>query len=76
MNGESKSIFTSVTFWGLVIGIVSQVAMRYGYVVPGDTAGLANDLSGAAGAVLVLWGRIRATQPVRVFGPPSEGEKR
>ncbi len=64
---ESKSIFTSVTFWGVVLGVVSQIATRYGYQLPGDTAGLTNDLAGIAGALGALWGRLRATQPVHVI---------
>jgi hypothetical protein len=74
MNEPSKSIFASVTFWGVVIGVVSQLATRYGYQFPGDISGLANDLAGMAGAALSIYGRIRATQPVYVLKPTSQGD--
>ena len=74
MNEPSKSIFASVTLWGVVIGVVSQIATRYGYQFPGDDAGLANDLAGMAGAALSIYGRFRATQRVYVIKPTPQGE--
>lgn len=69
MNEQSKSIFTSVTFWGIVAGVIARVAGRYGYTI--DDAGLANDLVSLAAAGIALYGRYRASQPVHVVAPPA-----
>ncbi len=71
MNDDSKSLFTSVTFWGVVVTLLSQIATRAGWHVPVDTTGLVNDLAGLAGVVISIYGRVRATQPVHIIPPAS-----
>jgi len=72
MDPNSKSIFTSVTFWGIALGLLSQVASRLGWYFPGDITGLANDISGVAGALIGIWGRISATQAVHLISPGNQ----
>lgn len=62
---DSKSIFTSVTFWGIVVGFLSQIAARRGWTI--DAAGLTNDLAGLAGVLMALYGRLRASVPVHIM---------
>ncbi len=69
MDGQSKSIFTSVTFWGIALGLIGQIASRYGFQV--DAAGAANDVVSLIGAGVALYGRIRATQPVHIIAPAA-----
>lgn len=64
---ESKSILLSVTFWGLIVSVLAQIAARYGVTV--DQAGLANDFVSLAGAALTVWGRLRANQPTHLIQP-------
>ena len=74
MNDPSKSIFASVTFWGIAVSVLAQLAARAGYHVPDDTAGITNDIASLVGAALALWGRFTASQPVRIL-PPSSGNQ-
>ena len=71
MNTESKSIFLSVTFWGLVLSLVGPVLAHYGITLPGDTAGLANELAMLVGDAVAVYGRLRATQPAHIIAPPT-----
>ncbi len=71
-SSASKSIFTSVTFWSLILGVLGTAAQRYGLTLPEDTAGLANDLAALAGAVGVVYGRFQAKQPVHFLPPPPD----
>lgn len=65
---ETKSVFTSVTFWSLLLTIGSQIAARAGIVFPGDIAGTANDIVSLVSAGATMYGRWRATQPLSVAG--------
>lgn len=62
---ESKSIFLSVTFWGILASVISTACKKYGIVI--DEAGLANDGVTLVAAGLALYGRFRATQPVHIL---------
>lgn len=73
MFDDVKSIFASVTFWGIVISVLSKAAALYlGYEVDEATQRMAVDLtlvlitflSGFAGDAIALWGRIRATKRI------------
>lgn len=71
---ESKSLFLSVTFWGVIAGLLSAILKKYGFVI--DEAGLTNDAVTLASAVVAIWGRWRASRPVSVGGVvanPKEG---
>jgi len=74
MNDTSKSIFASVTFWGLVLGALGPLAAHFGYTLPADTTGVANQVAGIIGDLIALYGRLRATQPVHVISAPSGGQ--
>lgn len=67
MDTESKSLFSSVTFWGLALSMAGPLLAKYGFTLPADTAGLANQTAGFVGGALALWGRLRATQPVHIL---------
>ena len=71
MNDTSKSIFTSVTFWGLLLGLLGPLSTRFGYTMPSDTTGLANEIVGIVGALVALYGRFTATNQVHIV-PPSD----
>lgn len=61
--GEVKGLFTSVTFWGIVLSVVGKLAYIKGYDI-GDTNGLAEALASFAGDGIALYGRIRATKRI------------
>ncbi len=73
MNYESKSIFTSVTFWGLVLAVAAPLLGRYGITLPADTTGIVNDVATGAGAVISVWGRMHATVPAHIIPPRDTG---
>lgn len=58
----TKSIFTSVTFWGVVISILSKVAALAGYEVPVE--GLDILMAGFVGDLISIWGRVVATKKI------------
>lgn len=70
---NSKSIFTSVTFWGLLLSVVSPLLARVGFTLPDDTAGFANELVSLVSAAVALYGRVRATQPLHIISPAASG---
>ena len=61
---DSKSIFASKTFWGLVLTVVAPIAAKYGFTL--DAEGWSNDLVTLAGVAIALWGRWTATRPVKL----------
>ena len=75
---DSKSIFTSVTFWGAVLSLLlpmlAPTLNKYGIPLPAvDT--LAGKVVEAITFGVTLYGRFHATQPVHVVPPgtPSSG---
>lgn len=74
MNGQSKSILLSVTFWGIVLGLSSPLLARYGITLPSDTDGLVNQIVGFIGDGIALYGRMRATVPLHIIAPPANSQ--
>lgn len=72
---DSKHFLTSVTFWGLLLTLAAPLLKRAGIELPGDTAGMANDIAQLVGAALALWGRWRADQPLHLVGAPLRDEQ-
>lgn len=64
----SKSIFRSKTFWGAVVAVLPTVLPAFG-VDPG----VVGQITTAAGAVLAVYGRATATEPVHVTKPKLQG---
>lgn len=71
MDDQTKSLFASKTFWGVVISLVAMVFGHFGYtIVPADQITLASDLAtvvGAAGGLFAVYGRAVATKPVTIL---------
>jgi hypothetical protein len=73
---QAKSIFTSKTFWGSVIGLVSvlfptffqHLAAAFGI---SDPSLIASKIVGGIGALLAIYGRFAAVQPVTLTGGPT-----
>lgn len=68
METESKSIFTSKTFWGAIIAGLSTLAAIFGVDITGDQqATIVNGIAavgGAVGVVLTIYGRMTAKKPI------------
>jgi hypothetical protein len=64
---ETKSIFSSVTFWSLLLSVLGKALYFAGYDI-GDTNGIAEIIVSLIGDIGVLWGRLRATTKVTVTG--------
>lgn len=62
---EPKPFWASITFWGAVLAVAAPIAGQYGVTL--DQAGWANDVASAIGGVLVLYGRARATAPLKLM---------
>ena len=58
-----KSLLVSKTFWGAVLSFGSILAMKSGYNI-GDSDGWAIALSGLAGSVIAVYGRIKAVKKI------------
>lgn len=71
MDDQSKSIFASKTFWGVVISLVAMVFSHFGYtIVPADQLELAQDLAAlvaTGGSGLAIYGRAVASKPVTIM---------
>jgi hypothetical protein len=67
----SKSLFTSVTFWGAVIAALAPALKHIGLSFSSDDANfLAQSLITIVGAAIAVIGRIRASKQVHII-PPS-----
>lgn len=64
---ETKSVFTSPAFWGLVAAIVSVAGKQFGFTF--DEAGLTNDLVALSGMGIMMYDRFKATQSLHVVAP-------
>lgn len=68
---NTKSIFTSVTFWGAVTSLASvffpKLLTAFGVTAP--TA--ATDITMGVGFLITVYGRLRATQVATVTGTPT-----
>ena len=63
---ETKPFWASLTFWGAVLAVVAPFVLQWTGVVL-DEQGWAQDIVTAIGGVMVLLGRWRATQPLRLL---------
>lgn len=74
MDG-TKSPLKSLTIGGGITAIIGVAAAKFGYTVtPDDLAQLTNDLgllAAAAGGLMAIIGRIRATKQVVINAPPT-----
>jgi hypothetical protein len=64
MLENKKSVFESVTIWGVLVTLVGVVLNRFGIQLV-DEGGWANDLVVLFGAVMSLYGRIRGTKRIK-----------
>ena len=71
MSEQTKSFLTSTTIWGILIGLISQIATRAGIHFPADQAGLTNDIVGLIGTALAIYGRFTASQPLHITTPST-----
>ena len=67
----TKSIFTSLTFWGSFTALVSAFAPKVFVVLGMDPQTVASGIVSVIGFVLTVWGRFRAKQPVTLTGSPK-----
>ena len=58
---ESKSIYASLTFWGVVVAAISPIGLKHGL----DMTGMESELAAAAGGIIAIYGRYRASSRVR-----------
>ena len=63
---EAKSILESKTFWGMILVLISPMLAKSGLHI-GDVNLAADNLSEIIGAALALYGRISASQPVKII---------
>lgn len=61
---DSKSIFTSKTFLGLIVAVGAPLLAKHGIVL---TDGIMVDAVSLVGAAFAVWGRFRAQQRVHVL---------
>ncbi len=65
---ETKSIWMSRTVWGAAIAVLAALAGLLGVSIDEADQGILTDammqLMGAAGGVLAIWGRVRATSKI------------
>jgi hypothetical protein len=59
---DNKSIFLSVTFWGIIVSVASKLLALAGWEVPVE--GLDILIAGLVGDAFAFWGRIRATKKI------------
>lgn len=74
MNTGVKSIFSSVTFWGVMISVVAKLLFAFGVIdlEDGTQKELANMLAlyvplamGFIGDATALWGRVNSTSVIK-----------
>jgi len=68
---NTKSIFSSVTFWGSVTSIVSLFFPKVFAALGWDPQTTASYIVGAIGFVITVYGRFTATKAVTLTGAPS-----
>lgn len=77
MDDDSKSIFLTKTFWGIVLaalghmGFFTWAAQHLGTPVPTDYNLLANSIIGGIGDLIAIYGRLKATQPAHLVTAPT-----
>jgi hypothetical protein len=68
---NTKSIFSSVTFWGSVTSMVALFFPKLFTALGWDPQTTASYIVGAIGFAVTAYGRLRATQPVTLTGAPK-----
>ena len=58
---ESKSIYASMTFWGVAVAVLSPIALKHGF----DMTGMEDTFASVAGGAIAIYGRYRASSKVR-----------
>ena len=66
MLDGNKNLFTSTTFWGVIISVVSIVLGMLKFDI-GDQAGWVTDVTALVGAVVALIGRVKAVKKIGMF---------
>lgn len=71
---QTKSILTSVTFWGAVMTfaftLFPKISSAFG-LTSSNAAVYAQYAGAAVGTLITIWGRLRAKQPVTLTGAPK-----
>lgn len=60
---ETKGLLMSKTVWGAIIAIGATIAKTAGFDI-GDTEGLVNDIVVLVGAVIAMYGRVKAVKKI------------
>jgi LytS/YehU family sensor histidine kinase len=60
---ESKSIFASKTFWGAIVAVIAGVAALF-KIDLGDQEALATVIASLVGAIIAIYGRIKAVKKI------------
>lgn len=65
---ETKSILLSKTVWGVIIGVLGILLPKFGLMPLDDAAAdmLAGEIVSAIGALLAIYGRIKAVKKITV----------
>lgn len=79
MSDEVKGLLRSRTFWGALVALIAPFLGMAGYAVTEeDTAAVVDTIMGtvaAAGALLAIFGRIKASKKVVIGGAKKEGSE-
>lgn len=63
---DAKGLLTSKTFWGVILMVVSLFAKPIAEAVNADAlSAMFEAVFAAVGAVLAVWGRIKAAKSIR-----------
>ena len=74
MTDETKSLFTSKTFWGAVITALSGAFPHFSSLLGiTDVNSVANNIVTGIGFLFTVYGRISATAPVTITGNSTKG---
>jgi hypothetical protein len=60
---DSKPFYMSKTNWGTIIAFISLIGTQFGWDI-GDTDGWVTVITGAAGAILAVYGRAKAVKKI------------
>jgi hypothetical protein len=61
---QGKDLLSSKTTWGAILTVVGPLLTRYFHLSPEGFDGMAEALAALGGAALVVWGRLKADQPI------------
>lgn len=63
MESDIKGILSSKTIWGAVLAIAASLASMGGFNL-GDPSGIATDVVALVGALVAVYGRIKAVKKI------------